>query len=56
MQGAFSMFMGGSRLLGTLIAGHAIERDILHALAVAASLGAAAWIIVAIGYRKEPAT
>jgi PPP family 3-phenylpropionic acid transporter len=56
MQGAFSMFMGGSRLLGTLIAGHAIERDILHALAVAASLGAAAWIIVAVGYRKEPAT
>jgi len=55
MQGAFSMFMGGSRLLGTLIAGHAIERDILHALGVAACLGALAWTIVALGYRKAPA-
>jgi hypothetical protein len=55
MQGAFSMFMGGSRLLGTLIAGHAIEKDILHALAVAACLGTLAWTIVAIGYRPQPA-
>jgi PPP family 3-phenylpropionic acid transporter len=55
MQGAFSMFMGGSRLLGTLIAGHAIERDTLHALGVAAALGAVAWTIVALGYRKQTA-
>lgn len=55
MQGAFSMFMGGSRLLGTLIAGHAIERDTLHALGVAAALGSVAFGIVALGYRNEPA-
>jgi PPP family 3-phenylpropionic acid transporter len=55
MQGAFSMFMGGSRLLGTLIAGHAIEKDTLHALAVAACLGTLAWTIVALGYRPQPA-
>ncbi|MFN0130208.1 MAG: MFS transporter [Verrucomicrobiales bacterium] len=55
MQGAFSMFMGGSRLLGTLIAGHAIERDILHALGVAACLGTLAWLIVALGYRQPEA-
>lgn len=55
MQGAFSMFMGGSRLLGTLIAGHAIEKDILHALGVAACLGTLAWAIVALGYRPQPA-
>jgi len=53
MQGAFSMFMGGSRLIGTLVAGHAVERDILHALGVAAGVGAVAWLIVALGYRGE---
>ncbi len=56
MQGAFYMFMGGSRLLGTLIAGHAVERDILHALGVAACLGAVACLIVAIGYRGTEKT
>lgn len=55
MQGAFSMFMGGSRLIGTLIAGHAIEKNILHALGVAAALGALAWTIVALGYHTRPA-
>jgi predicted MFS family arabinose efflux permease len=53
MQGAFSMFMGGSRLLGTLIAGHAIEKNTLHALGVAACFGALAWAIVALGYRRR---
>lgn len=51
MQGAFSMFMGGSRLLGTLLAGHAIEHDILHALGVAAIAGTAACLIVAFGFQ-----
>lgn len=50
MQGAFSMFMGGSRLIGALIAGQAVNYNMFYALGGAAALALIAWIIVWFGF------
>lgn len=51
MQGAFSMIMGLSRLLGSLLAGRAVEKDMLGALQGAALVGLAAWLVIVLGFR-----
>lgn len=59
MQGAFSMLMGASRLLGALIAGNAVQYNIFYALAGGALTALVAWLIVWIGFHphnETPAT
>ncbi len=56
MQGTFSMFMGGSRLLGALVAGVVIQHDMFQSLAGGAVAALVAWLIVWFGFRPASET
>jgi PPP family 3-phenylpropionic acid transporter len=55
MQGAFSMMMGGARLVGSVLAGIAVKHDMLSAMQGAAVVGCLALALVAFTFRPEPA-
>jgi predicted MFS family arabinose efflux permease len=55
MQGAFSMMMGGARLVGSVLAGMAVKHDMLTAMQGAAVVGCVALALVAVAFRPaEP--
>ena len=53
MQGAFSMLLGGARLLGSLGAGWLAERDILLMFKVAAGVALVGWTVLALRFHEK---
>jgi MFS transporter, PPP family, 3-phenylpropionic acid transporter len=51
MQGAFSMMMGAARLVGSVLAGLAVNHDMLAAMRGAAVVGCVALLLVVVGFK-----
>ncbi len=53
MQGAFSMLLGGSRLIGSLLAGWLAKHDILLMFKVAAGVALVGWTVLALRFHEK---